>query len=401
MSQPPSTTRPSRIARLGDLVHLSVFLGLLWLPLAASALRGRDGAELKENRALAPAPRPGVDPLATLAAKFDRYYNDHFGLRNELIRAHDLIMVRGFRVYHTDRVAVGDGDWLFFIGDHVQEDCQGLDGLSARQLRGWQQVLEGKQAWLAERGIEYLFVVAPNKESIYGDRLPDRLRHPGVQTRLDQLLAYLHAHSTVPILDLRPVLRRARQAGEVYFPLDTHWNDRGAIAAYHAVCAWLKPRFPHVEPLGWDEFRVQRGTGMSDLCSLAGWHGVTRECDQFVPRQTPCARTAAMVFDPAYPWPRTTQFTRPMATERPGVPGRLLVFHDSFFAHRVRDLLAEHFGRTVCLSMRADHDVLSLVVRQERPQMVIEEWVERSLVNVPTAHPQWIAAQSESRTLVR
>lgn len=401
MNDPISSNRATRIARIGDVVHLSVFVGLLWLPLAVWALRWPGGTELTENRALAPAPRIGVDPLGKLAGKFDRYYSDHFGLRNELIRGRDLIMVGGLGVYHTDRVAVGDGDWLFFIGDRVLEDCQGLDGLSARQLRAWQEAIEGKQAWLAEQGIDYLFVVAPNKESVYPDRLPGHLRRPGVQTRMDQLLAHLRDNSHVELLDLRPVLRRARQSGEVYFPLDTHWNDRGAFAAYREICVWLRSRVADLRPLRMEDFRIERGAGMNDLCALAGWHGMTRECERLVPRGGFRARPAAMVLDPADPWPSSTRLSRPSAVECAGAKGRLLMFHDSFFAQGVRDYLAEHFGRTVCLSTRADFDVLRLMVRQERPQVVIEEWVERALLDVPKAHPQWIASRNAAQSLVR
>lgn len=401
MSDQGPSTGASRIARLGDRVHLAVFLGLLWLPLAAGLLRSRAGTDLAENRALAPPPRIGVDPLSDLTTKFDRYYSDHFGLRNELILAHDLIQVQALGVYHTDQVAVGGDDWLFFIGDRVLEDYQGLDGLTPAQLQAWQDVLEGKQAWLAQRGIAYLFVVAPNKESIYSDRLPGRFHRPAAQTRLDQLVAHLRRHSKVEILDLRGALRQASQSGEVYFPLDTHWNDRGALVAYQEICAWLKRQFPAIVPLRFEDFRVVKGTGMSDLGALAGWHGVSRECDQLLPRRELQARPVPLALDSSYAWPRWSPSTRPVAAERPGAGGRLLVFHDSFMAYRVRDYLCEHFGRSVCLSMRPNFDVLSLMVRQERPQVVIEEWVERTLVEVPVADPQWIAARREAGAVRR
>jgi hypothetical protein len=399
---PDSTpqARRSPLARCGDAVHAIVFLGLLWLPLAAGLLGGRR-TELAENRTLAPAPQLGVDRLACLPEKFDRYYRDHFGLRNVLIRVHDLIQVRGLRVYHSDQVAVGTDDWLFFLGDRVREDLQGLDPLSAGELHTWRQVLEGKQAWLAQQGIAYLFVVAPNKESIYPERVPATLRRPDVQTRLDQLVAHLRTHSSVAVLDLRPALRAARRESEVYHPLDTHWNDRGSLVAYQAICARLKGHVPALAPLRLADFDRVAGHAAGDLCAMIGWHSVARPYERLLPQHAFRARPAPLTLDADYAWPRWGPQSGPLATECAGATGHLVVFHDSFLAHRVRDFLSEHFRRAVYLPMRPNFDVLQRLVRQERPQLVIEEWVERTLSDVPTAHPQWLAARRDAAARLR
>jgi len=262
-------------------------------------------------------------------------------------------------------------------------------------------VLEGKQAWLAAQGIAYLFVVAPNKESIYAEWLPSHLQRPGAVTLLDQLVAHLREHSRVEILDLRPPLREASRQAEVYFPLDTHWNDRGALGAYRAVCGRLKAWFPEIEPLGIDDFRVWRGAGFCDLCPMVGWHGVTRDSEFLLPVPRLAARPAPLVLPSGYPWPPEHPSRKPLATERSGRTGRLLMFHDSFAAHCLRDYLAEHFGRCVFLSMKPDFQALELMVRQERPQVVIEEWVERTVRQVPAPHPAWTAARRETGVLRR
>jgi len=79
-------------------------------------------------------------------------------------------------------------------------------------------------------------------------------------TLLDQLLAHLRKHSRVEVLDLRAPLREASRREEVYFPLDTHWNDRGALEAYRAVCGRLKAWFPEIEPLGSGIFAFGKGS---------------------------------------------------------------------------------------------------------------------------------------------
>lgn len=381
-----------------DLVHAWIFVGLLWLPLAAGAFGWRS-RELEEKRALAALPTLGRNSLASLPGRFDRYFNDHFGLRSELIRGHDYLRVQVLGCSSTRQVVVGQDDWLFLVGSRALEDHQGLERFTPDQLETWRRALEGKQAWLAERGIGYLFVVAPNKASIYPERLPVHLQRPGAVTLLDQLVDHLRRQSHVEIVDLRPALRHAAQREEVYFPLDTHWNDRGALAAYQQVCARLKAWFPRIEPMRVEEFRVGVGPGYNDLCPLIGWHGVTRDTEALFPLRGFPTRPAVLVLPAGYAWPRQDRVRQPLALERPGQPGRLLMFHDSFGAQRLRDFLAVHFGRSVFLSLRPDFLSLALVVEQERPDVVIEEWSERSVRDPPAPHPVWTAAIGNGRVL--
>src|SRR4051794_18640818 len=69
----------------------------------------------------------------------------------------------------------GRDGWLFLDRDSNRLLYQhtGRLRLSEEQLQGWQQVLESRRAWLAERGIPYLFMVAPNAHVVYEDKLPE------------------------------------------------------------------------------------------------------------------------------------------------------------------------------------------------------------------------------------
>ena len=45
------------------------------------------------------------------------------------------------------------------------------------------------------------------------------------------------AERGIVAVDVRPALREARRAGEVYLRHNTHWNSRGALAAFNAIVA--------------------------------------------------------------------------------------------------------------------------------------------------------------------
>src|SRR5436190_21050559 len=102
------------------------------------------------------------------------------------------------------------------------EHYTGLARFSEQELKDWQELLEGRRDWLARRGCKYLFVVPPDKHSVYPEYLPDWLIKSETPSKVQQLIAHMKAHSTVPTLDLREALVEAKQGAVLYQMTDTH-----------------------------------------------------------------------------------------------------------------------------------------------------------------------------------
>ena len=83
---------------------------------------------------------------------------------------------------------------------------------------------------LRSRGIRFLVAPPPNASSVYPEDLPLRAQNAGRPTKYDLLLANLAAKG-VPAVDLRPVLKKARPGGSLFYMHDTHlvipWRARG------------------------------------------------------------------------------------------------------------------------------------------------------------------------------
>src|SRR5262249_28073941 len=132
-----------------------------------------------------------------------------------------------FKEHVARDVVLGRDGWLFYSGEGAgAEPFSGPTGsFTQQELIGYQRLLEQRRDWLAQRGVGYLFVVAPNKQSIYPEYLPPGCNLGPSQHRLDQFLAHMQQHSTVAVVDLRPALREAKRLAPTYFKTDTHWND--------------------------------------------------------------------------------------------------------------------------------------------------------------------------------
>src|SRR5215203_3555430 len=164
-------------------------------------------------------------PLRTLA--FDPHaIEESFYLRPRLISLiSDVRLSLGDRVF--PKVLVGDHSWLVFTGEGDLDVYQQATLFTPDELAHFQQNLDALAANYAERGITLLVIVPPSKNTIYPERVPYEIPVLGNQSRLDQMVTYLHEHGQTQVIDLRPVLLAARNEREVYYATDTHWNDYG------------------------------------------------------------------------------------------------------------------------------------------------------------------------------
>ncbi|UTW07021.1 alginate O-acetyltransferase AlgX-related protein [Pseudomonas benzenivorans] len=124
------------------------------------------------------------------------------------------------------RVRQGCPGWLF-LGDELKVHAQAAVDAQARA----QKVIR-LQAQLADRGIELLLVVVPDKSRIASDQLCQLERAGQLTGRVQRWRDAVQA-AGVQVLDLTPVLQPLGSA--VFLRTDTHWSELGADAAAQAV----------------------------------------------------------------------------------------------------------------------------------------------------------------------
>jgi alginate O-acetyltransferase complex protein AlgJ len=398
-TEEPAVSVSTRVYRslLVALFGLGIFLPLLGWCFALDHT-----PEPTENRTPAPAPSWPTDfaQLKALPPALESYWNDAFGFRRRLLRWNATAQY-DLGVSGTAAVVIGERPWLFYAGEESIEQRRGLRRFSDTDLERWARQLEARRAWLSARGSHFLFVVVPEKQTIYPEALPDRYG-PLARTPLDQLIDYLAAHSQVDVLDLRAPVRAARADGEVYFHTDSHWNDRGAYAGYAAIVSRLHGWYPRLEPrtaAGFQRVTVKPWNG--DLALMLGgpFDLVSETGEQW----RPVPASSAQALSPSgYRPPGSTLYD---VFENPGHESlpRAVVFHDSFLlasdergfhghaypanalrpeepSFRLRALLAEQFSRAA-FSWQYAFD--AALVQRERPDVVIEEHAERLIRQGP------------------
>jgi len=359
--------------RLLNLLVVAVFLAVITLPLAAT-IAGMDGGDqAAENRDLAAFPHLDGTwrAIASYGGGLDHWFNDHFAFRAQFVRWFAETRYFWLGVSPTASVALGSDPWLFYADDFSIEDYANAQPLSEFEQENWRESVVRLRNWLQQQGVAYVLTFAPDKYVVYPDEFPESVHKVGAISRMDQL--YTALADTRVIVDTRQTLSQAKTDERIYYFTDTHWNDRGAFAAYQAIIRAVRAQNPSVPP-AWprsDFDAVSRTIEGGDLAGMIGLKHLLHEDDlPLVPRRPRLAR----VVDPRGRDPRIP--TDRLVTEIPGstLP-RAVIFRDSF-AGALVPFLSEHFSRAVYIWQ---NDFDSNAVRSEHPDVVIQEIVGRHL----------------------
>ena len=386
---PPAAPHRSTWAQgLVDALLILAFFTAIAAPLAGYLLGWKTSQGLEEKRELAPFPDLRQNPLVEVPAKLDKYWQDHFGFRASLIRAHNNIKHQFLGVSNAD-VVVGRQGWLYFAGAGMVDDYLGVAPFAPEALARWSDELTWRHRWLAEQGIRYLFVIAPNKSTVYSEYLPPALlNHAGI-TRSAQLQQHLRAHCPASVLDLTDALSREKGRADLYFSNDSHWNGHGLLVAHRAVWDCLRGQVPGLASNPADDWRIvaSRQYGYRDLAMLLGLSvsGPTPG-DFLAPTQAPALRGEKIVLPPECSSFRSRGWDDPLAFENPKGKGRLLFFGDSFWRAGAVDRgqpIAGGFAHSAMIVLYPTRREFVALVKQQRPDVVVEERAERSLLALP------------------
>jgi hypothetical protein len=378
------SARP-RLRTVTDWAVILLFLAAIWLPLTGTFFHGRFNKAANDMRALASLPelRLKGSVLKAFPEKFNQYWSDNFGFRGTLIRFLNVAKVRWLRVSTSAYVLLGQAPWLFYTPHQAGTNYNGVRPFTVQELNDWQRVLEQRRHWLEQRGCRYLLFIPPDKQTIYPEYLDPVFLTRHDQSRLDQLMLHLRDHhSPVKILDVRQPMLAAKARERLYHRTDAHWNDRGAFIGYQHLTGTLSKSFPSIQPWSRSDFEeatMDRPGG--DLATMIYLADVAHEeWLNLLPRRPRFAHTAKE----GVGWPKekleeTFPLGKPFATEcdNPRLP-RAVMFHDSFCL-AMQPFLSEHFRR---IAYVWHDDFFPAVIENERPEVVIQELLERKLTYV-------------------
>ena len=176
-----------------------------------------------ENRSLAAFPTLSLETIDTFPSGVEDWINDHAAFRNRFLSLNARLNLSLFQFGDSQDVITGKDGWYFYTLGSSVEDFLGTNRFSAGELQMLADKLQTVHDAWEEKGTEFIFLCAPNKEGIYSEFLPDGFTAPDGPTRRSELLDYLEIHTNVPVVNPYPELKNRRDY-QWYFKTDTHWN---------------------------------------------------------------------------------------------------------------------------------------------------------------------------------
>ena len=329
----------------------------------------------KENRTLSLRPPLVRDGYLNknAFAEYSAYFDDRFGGRQRLIALNSKLKFDVFKAAIFNENAIrGKGDWWFYRLDGNHDDFYKRNLMSDEQLADFKNRIEKTAAWCKEQNIPCIFLICPNKHSVYEEYY--RFKRPSGMTRADQMTAILDKLG-VPYLFPRDYLisKKAEYDFPLYYETDTHWNPQGAYLAFTLLREKIAEIFPNVDfPRIAYETNIDHSMTAGDILPMLG----VEKSKSTRPTLTPIGHGQSDFY--AYLKNEGTKGVHTKGTD--STLPRALIFRDSFFSS-LEPFVSPLFSETEYhwKQFRAEDKEYVL---EYKPDIIIFESVERYSPNI-------------------
>ncbi len=362
------------------------FSAIILLPGLKMVFSERVDLSFTEKRILSKFPQ-APQSLAQLQSFFNKvsiYLDDHFGFRDFFIYRYQREVRKRFGITGSQTIVYqGTDSWLYLSDSKILSDYAGKYPLSRSDMQIWKEKYQQKKRWLAQRDIEYLLIAAPNKQSVYPEYLMQQWQQNHRPGRLAQLRHAFPEITKRELLNLDESLQKVKNSGQLFYKSDTHWTPYGAYQAYLFIAAKTEALFP--DEIFRRDFSFT--TPQAQVCApnekqrcgdlaemLLDFAPITEQLKILKPY-----RAYATPVPPTYTFsnlPKEIKEYPTLVRRCSGKKLKALIFRDSFF-NAIEPFLSENFNEAVYIWKPYDQKNVEEILNYFRPDIVIEERVER------------------------
>ena len=222
-----------------------------------------------ENREKAEFPSLSLENYSAFSSDFESWFNDDIPFRNNLITLNSVIDYYIFDKSSNDSVIKGKDGWLFYnkVADGDPMSCYyGTNLFSEDDLKQIADNCIKQRDFLEQQGKEFVVMIAPNKERIYSEYMPEQYGSPAEEYRALQVYDYIKENTDIRVVYPYDELMRAKEVGDIYFKTDTHWNEIGGYVGASALLSELEIEMPDILS---DELTIEKTVNTAgDLAKL-------------------------------------------------------------------------------------------------------------------------------------
>lgn len=362
------------------LIFLIACIAVCLLPFAGMAVRPTTVST--ENKKMSAFPNLKAENGTlnlSFFQEFEKYFNEHFAFRNELIFADAKIQTCVFGVSNVDTVTYGKEGWLYYTS--TLDDYLGQNRMSERQIYNIAHNLSLVRQYVEGKGSDFILTIPPNKNTLYGEYMPYYDSYIVDQTHNVDLLAPKLQELGIPYANLFELFRNKDEI--LYLKRDSHWNMKGAVMAYNCILDTLGYAHMNYE----DSYITQAKDEDGDLNRMLYTFYGEKELNYKYETER------------AYSYTNEVKSVEDVWIETEGGigNGKLLMFRDSF-GNTLIPLIADQFEKA-WFTKEVPYGLESLM-EQYDPDTIVFERVERNLFEFIKMPPIISAAEADSPKIV-
>lgn len=293
------------------------------------------------------------------------YVSDHIAFRAELITVHNSILSKVFDTSASKDVILGKQDWLYY--KDTEDNYLGKNVLSDAEIEVIANNIHMMQQYVEAQGAKFLFFIAPNKNSLYGQYMPELGEKFSKQSNAQKLILALQKQN-IHYIDFFAVFGAKEEI--LYHKLDSHWNNKGAALARDTILEALE--IEH-DVKWYDELYNVVKNHKGDLYEML--YPMGRELDNNV------------VFQRKFEFKAENEIHAPddiqIDTINETKQHSLLMFRDSF-GNALYPFMADSFGHSR-FSRKMPYNLT--MMQEVNADVVIVEIVERNISNLAKYAP--------------
>ena len=216
------------------IIFLILFILMTFAPIPVFyAFREQIGYKNTENKAADEFPGLDSQNYSTWPRRFEEWLSDNLPFKTQFIELFRGFQYRSGLDFTQSDVIRGKEDRLFYRT--TVENYKGITRFSEEELLTAENNLKEFFGQMRKAGSQCLLYIAPDKEQVYDEYMPDHIRRITEKSRGDQLAGHLAKQTDITVLYPKTELKELAQELPVYFNTDTHWNELGGYFAARQV----------------------------------------------------------------------------------------------------------------------------------------------------------------------
>ncbi|MGN0468500.1 MAG: hypothetical protein ACI4GY_07245 [Acutalibacteraceae bacterium] len=224
-------------------LFIVVFVVVSILPFAAMPFVQSETNTEKRTLAAFPSIKDSDGINTDYFNQLGEYFDDHFAFRQQIVSLDSIIQSKIFRTSNVSSIVVGNDDWLYYSAtvDNFKND----NLISRRGLYNISHNLKLIQNYVESNSGKFVFTVAPNKNTLYGENMPYYYKLKVNQSgNMDELKKILEKDN-INYVDLFDLFSNENSEKVLYLKRDSHWSNEGAALVHHEIFEQLD--VPHVD----------------------------------------------------------------------------------------------------------------------------------------------------------